>query len=235
MPEYVGVKFPKTGKFSFYPATTVEFSEGDQVIVETERGLEMGTVLIPRHACGRTDDAAGTILRKATEDDLARKAEQEPLEDEAMSYCRQRISQREMEMKLVSVDFTLDQTKAVFYFTADGRIDFRELVKDLAHRFHLRIEMRQIGVRDEAKMIGGIGVCGQELCCARFLNRFDPVSIKMAKAQNLVLNPSKISGTCGRLMCCINYECDMSANCRNHNSGSDNYQRPAETGDSETS
>lgn len=215
MPEFVGVKFPKTGKFSFCHGNNLENQEGDQVIVETERGLEMGIVMIPCHESNPKEEVRDKILRKATEEDLARKADLEPMEAEAMAYCRERISQREMEMKLVSVDFTLDQSKAIFYFTADGRIDFRELVKDLAHRFHLRIEMRQIGVRDEAKMIGGIGVCGQELCCARFLNRFDPVSIKMAKAQNLVLNPSKISGTCGRLMCCINYECDKSNNCRN--------------------
>ena len=212
MPDLVGVKFPKTGKFAFFLRNDLSFTPGDICIVETERGLEMGTVLIPSREVDQSPENVKSVVRHASEEDMRIKEELAMLEEEALAYCRQRISHRNMDMKLVSVDFTLDRSKAIFYFTADGRIDFRELVKDLAHQFHLRIEMRQIGVRDEAKMLGGIGICGQELCCARFLNRFDPVSIKMAKAQNLVLNPSKISGSCGRLMCCINYECNMENN-----------------------
>jgi len=213
MPELVGVKFPKTGKFMFCLPNSFTFRYGDRCVVETDRGLELGTVLIPSREvpAGSISDNTRSVVRPATEEDVHQKEELGLQEAEAMAYCRQRIAERGLEMKLVAVDFTLDRAKAIFYFTADGRIDFRELVKDLAHRFHIRIEMRQIGVRDEAKMLGGIGVCGQELCCFRFLNRFEPVSIKRAKAQNLVLNPSKISGTCGRLMCCINFECEQSS------------------------
>ena len=224
MPKLVGVKFPKTGKFMFCLPNDLAFRYGDHCVVETDRGLELGTVLIPLREVPPQDvpERTRSVIRLATEEDLNRKEELAQLEQEAMVFCRQRISERGLEMKLVAVDFTLDRAKAIFYFTADGRIDFRELVKDLAHQFHVRIEMRQIGVRDEAKMLGGIGVCGQELCCCRFLKRFDPVSIKMAKAQNLVLNPSKISGSCGRLMCCINFECDSGRAC-----SSDHQKHPS--------
>lgn len=208
MPDLVGVKFKKTGKFLFFKKNGVQLKCGDQCVVETDHGTELGIVLIPAHTVSEetVNDHTRRILRIATEEDLRITEELVTREKEAMSYCRTKIEERNLEMKLVAVDFTLDRSKAIFYFTADGRIDFRDLVKDLAHKFHLRIEMRQIGVRDEAKMLGGIGVCGRPLCCAEFLNRFEPVSIKMAKAQNLILNPSKISGICGRLMCCINFE-----------------------------
>ena len=208
MPDLVGVKFKKTGKFLFFKENGVQLKCGDQCVVETDHGTELGIVLIPAHAVSEKTVNSHTrrVLRIATEEDLRVTEELITREKEAMSYCRTRIEERSLEMKLVAVDFTLDRSKAIFYFTADGRIDFRDLVKDLAHEFHLRIEMRQIGVRDEAKMLGGIGVCGRPLCCTEFLNRFEPVSIKMAKAQNLILNPSKISGICGRLMCCINFE-----------------------------
>ncbi|MCK5879143.1 MAG: stage 0 sporulation family protein [Holophagae bacterium] len=214
MPDLVGVKFKKTGKFLFFKENGVQLKCGDQCVVETDHGTEMGTVLIPSHTVGKktvSDDRTRRILRVATEEDVRVAEELATREREALSYCRAKIEERSLEMKLVAADFTLDRSKAIFYFTADGRIDFRDLVKDLAHEFHLRIEMRQIGVRDEAKMLGGIGVCGRALCCAQFLSRFDPVSIKMAKAQNLILNPSKISGICGRLMCCINFEINRDA------------------------
>ncbi len=210
MPDLVGVKFKKTGKFLFFKENGVNVKCGDQCVVETDHGTELGIVLLPAHSVeeNAVSDRVRRILRIATEEDLRVSEELALREKDAMAYCRARIEERNLEMKLVAVNFTLDRSKAIFYFTADGRIDFRDLVKDLAHEFHLRIEMRQIGVRDEAKMLGGIGVCGRPLCCAQFLNRFDPVSIKMAKAQNLILNPSKISGICGRLMCCINFEID---------------------------
>ncbi len=208
MPDLIGVKFKKTGKFLFFKENGVKVKCGDRCVVETDHGTEIGIVLIPAHTVSEKaiSDHSRRVLRIATEEDVRIADELSEREREAMSYCRSKIEERNLEMKLVAVDFTLDRSKAIFYFTADGRIDFRDLVKDLAHEFHLRIEMRQIGVRDEAKMLGGIGVCGQPLCCAQFLNRFEPVSIKMAKAQNLILNPSKISGICGRLMCCINFE-----------------------------
>ncbi|NOY22737.1 MAG: stage 0 sporulation family protein [Acidobacteria bacterium] len=210
MPDLIGVKFKKTGKFLFFKENGVKVKCGDQCVVETDHGTELGIVIIPAHTVGEkaVNNRTRRILRIATEEDVRISDELSAREREAMSYCRSKIEERNLEMKLVAVDFTLDCSKAIFYFTADGRIDFRDLVKDLAHEFHLRIEMRQIGVRDEAKMLGGIGVCGRPLCCSQFLNRFEPVSIKMAKAQNLILNPSKISGICGRLMCCINFEID---------------------------
>ncbi len=210
MPDLIGVKFKKTGKFLFFKENGVKVKCGDQCVVETDHGTELGIVIIPAHTVGEkaVNNRTRRVLRIATEEDVRVSDELSAREREAMSYCRSKIEERNLEMKLVAVDFTLDRSKAIFYFTADGRIDFRDLVKDLAHEFHLRIEMRQIGVRDEAKMLGGIGVCGRPLCCAQFLNRFEPVSIKMAKAQNLILNPSKISGICGRLMCCINFEID---------------------------
>ncbi len=210
MPDLVGVKFKKTGKFLFFKENGVKVKTGDRCVVETDHGTELGIVMMPVYTVdeNKVTDKIKRLLRIATEEDLKTFEELTVREKDAMSYCRSKIEERKLEMKLVAVDFTLDRSKAIFYFTADGRIDFRDLVKDLAHEFHLRIEMRQIGVRDEAKMLGGIGVCGRPLCCAQFLNHFEPVSIKMAKAQNLILNPSKISGICGRLMCCINFEID---------------------------
>jgi len=208
MPEIVGIKVKKTGKFFIYSPNGIKFEKGDKVVIETDRGLELGEVIIPNREV-KEEEIEGElkpVVRKATEEDIRTKEELKAVEQEAYEFCKERIQAREMDMKLIKVDFTLDKTKAIFYFTADGRIDFRKLVRDLAHKFRLRIEMRQIGVRDEAKMVGGVGICGRELCCSSFLHKFHPVSIKQAKDQHLILNPGKISGVCGRLMCCINYE-----------------------------
>lgn len=220
MNNIVGIKINKSGNFSYFINEDLDLNTGDVCVVETERGLELGTVLlkdISDSKCKSRKDLKN-ILRIASENDIITDNELKNTEQEAFLYCRDKILERDLDMKLVTVNFTLDKSKAVFYFTADGRIDFRELVKDLAHKFHLRIEMRQIGVRDEAKMIGGLSTCGRELCCSTFLNKFAPVSIKMAKAQQLILNPNRISGTCGRLMCCISYENDEScSNCQSEN------------------
>ena len=210
MPEIVGIKVKKTGKFFIYSPNGIKFQKGDKVVIETDRGLELGEIIIPNREVepSQIEGELKPVVRKATEEDIRTKEELKPLEEEAYEFCKERIKAREMDMKLIKVDFTLDKTKAIFYFTADGRVDFRKLVRDLAHRFRLRIEMRQIGVRDEAKMVGGLGICGRELCCTTFLHNFYPVSIKQAKNQHLILNPGKISGVCGRLMCCINFEDD---------------------------
>ena len=186
----VGIRFKKTCKIYYFDPLDIEFVSGDHVIVETARGMEYGTVSI------------GT--REIPEEQI--KAPLKPIEREAFNICQRRIQRHGLEMNLVDVEFTFDINKIIFYFTADGRIDFRELVKDLASVFRTRIELRQIGVRDEARMVGGIGSCGRPLCCASWLGDFEPVSIRMAKNQNLSLNPTKISGSCGRLMCCLKYE-----------------------------
>jgi len=190
-----------------FDAGAAELAQGDYVIVETERGLGIGQVI--REPAEKEPAASGalvTIKRKATDADLATMQMLSEKEKEAFNFCAKRIIERNMPMKLVRTEYQFDSSKAVFFFTADGRVDFRDLVKDLAHTFHTRIEMRQIGVRDESKMIGGIGICGRELCCCSFLRDFQPVSVKMAKEQNLALNPNKISGQCGRLLCCLDYE-----------------------------
>ncbi len=191
-----------------FDAGSLSLSVGDRVIVDSEQGLGVAMVASETHTeeRGPSDKPLKRVLRKATEDDMRRMARNRELEDEAFRVCQQRVLEREMVMKLVRVEWAFDNSKATFYFTADGRVDFRDLVKDLAHRFHIRIEMRQIGVRDEAKMLGGFGPCGRPLCCSTFLRDFEPVSIRMAKKQDLVLNPAKISGICGRLMCCLGYE-----------------------------
>jgi cell fate regulator YaaT (PSP1 superfamily) len=190
-----------------FDAGELELSQGDHVIVETERGLGIGQVI--RNPIEKEPATAGNLVvikRKATADDMATLENISQKEKDAFSFCAKRIVERNMPMKLVRAEYQFDSSKAVFFFTADGRVDFRDLVKDLAHTFHTRIEMRQIGVRDESKMIGGIGICGRELCCCSFLRDFQPVSVKMAKEQNLALNPNKISGQCGRLLCCLDYE-----------------------------
>lgn len=190
-----------------FEAGTLELVQGDHVVVETERGLGIGQVI--RKAAERESGTSGTLLaikRKATADDMITMEMISAKEKEAFNFCARRIAERNMPMKLVRAEYQFDSSKAVFFFTADGRVDFRDLVKDLAHAFHTRIEMRQIGVRDESKMIGGIGICGRELCCCSFLRDFQPVSVKMAKEQNLALNPNKISGQCGRLLCCLDFE-----------------------------
>ena len=180
--------------------------KGDLVIVESDLGLSIGSVIIGRRTVETSARELKKVLRKATEEDFKQKQDNEAFEKEAKDYCIERIMARGLPMKLVFTESTLDKKRIVFYFTADGRIDFRELVKDLAAKFKTRIEMRQIGVRDEAKIVGGFGMCGRELCCRTFLTSFEPISIKMAKQQELVLNMSKLSGICGRLMCCLSYE-----------------------------
>ncbi len=206
--QIVAVKFRSAGKLYDFKAQGLGISKGDQVIVETDRGRALGTVVNPPRLESDVTNSAElkAVVRKATEADIAMALNNKTREREAHLICMQRIRDRKMDMKLVQAEYLYDGSKIIFYFTADGRVDFRELVKDLAHSFHTRIEMRQIGVRDEAKMLGGLGVCGRELCCSTFLRKFDPVSVKMAKEQGLALNPSKISGQCGRLLCCLGYE-----------------------------
>ena len=208
MIKVIGVRFRGGGKVYYFDPAGVELKREDQVIVETVRGVEIGTVLLVDKEIS-DDEVPGPIkkiMRKATEDDVKKAAKNLEKEKEAMKICEEKIAKRELDMKLVGAEYTFDNNKLIFYFTADGRIDFRELVKDLAAVFHTRIELRQIGVRDETKLMGGIGICGRELCCKSWLGDFVPVSIKMAKEQNLSLNPTKISGLCGRLMCCLKNE-----------------------------
>jgi cell fate regulator YaaT (PSP1 superfamily) len=207
LPRIISVQFSTASKLYDFNAAEIEIAVGDRVVVETERGLSIAQVM--RAPVEREAGAAEkliTIKRKATFEDLATLERNRQKEHEAFDFCLRRIVERSMQMKLVRVEYQFDGSKAVFYFTADGRVDFRDLVKDLAHTFHTRIEMRQIGVRDESKITGGIGICGRELCCCSFLRDFQPVSVKMAKEQNLALNPNKISGQCGRLLCCLDYE-----------------------------
>ena len=208
MIKVIGVRFRGGGKVYYFDPNGIELKREDQVIVETVRGVEIGTVLLVDKEIS-DDEVPGPIkkiIRKATEDDVKKAEKNIEKEKEAMKICEEKIAKRELEMKLVGAEYTFDNNKLIFYFTADGRIDFRELVKDLAAVFHTRIELRQIGVRDETKLMGGIGICGRELCCKSWLGDFVPVSIKMAKEQNLSLNPTKISGLCGRLMCCLKNE-----------------------------
>lgn len=204
----VPLKFQQAGRQYDFNAQELELKPGDKVIVETDRGRAMATVVVPPREIddSRAPDGLKSILRLATEEDMALAETNSAREKDAHRYCLEKISSRQLEMKLVRAEYAFDGSKIIFYFTADGRIDFRELVKDLAHHFHTRIEMRQIGVRDEAKLVGGLGICGRELCCASFLTQFNPVSVKMAKEQGLALNPTKISGQCGRLLCCLGYE-----------------------------
>ncbi|HXX80557.1 MAG TPA: stage 0 sporulation family protein, partial [Thermodesulfovibrionales bacterium] len=206
MPDVVGIRFKSCGKIYDFEVNGLEVKRGEAVVVESELGLSIGSVVVERHALESATKELKKVVRKATEDDFKQKMDNEGLEREARGYCLERIMARGLPMKLVSTEVTLDRKRIIFYFAADGRIDFRELVKDLAAKFKTRIEMRQIGVRDEAKIVGGLGVCGRELCCRTFLTSFEPISIKMAKSQELVLNANKLSGVCGRLMCCLSYE-----------------------------
>ena len=208
MVEVIGVKFRSDGRiYSFSPAGK-KYTAGSYVIVTTARGTECGEVASENHNVPDSNIVGQLkeVVRPASEDDLKKMHENREKEKVAFDFCEKKILERGLEMKLVDVEVTFDASKILFFFTADGRIDFRELVKDLAGQFHTRIELRQIGVRDEAKMMGGLGICGQPFCCSRFLSDFQPVSIKMAKEQGLSLNPTKISGVCGRLMCCLQYE-----------------------------
>lgn len=208
--EVIGVRFKEVGKVYFFDPDSLSYSLGDRVIVETVRGVECGEVAAENHFVDEEKVVMPLkkALRHATTEDLRHLEENALLEQQAIGKCEEKIAARGLDMKLVDVEYTFDNSKIIFYFTADGRVDFRELVKDLASVFHTRIELRQIGVRDEAKMIGGLGPCGRPFCCSSFLGEFIPVSVKMAKEQGLSLNPTKISGTCGRLMCCLKYEQD---------------------------
>jgi cell fate regulator YaaT (PSP1 superfamily) len=209
--QVVGVRFKKAGKIYYFSPGDIDITQDDYVIVETARGVEFGKVVIAAKEVSEKDVVLPlkNVLRRATEKDKLVVQENRDEAAKAFDVCLKKIQTHKLEMKLVDVEYTFDRNKILFYFTADGRIDFRELVKDLASVFRTRIELRQIGVRDEAKMLGGVGPCGRMLCCSTFLGDFEPVSIKMAKDQNLSLNPTKISGLCGRLMCCLKYENDM--------------------------
>ena len=208
MPTVVGIRFKKACKIYYFDPAETGVAKGDFAIVETARGVEYGEVVIgPREVEDKQIvSPLKPVMRKATADDDMKLAENKIREKEAFNICLRKIKNHGLPMRLIDVEFTFDVNKIIFYFTADGRIDFRELVKDLAAVFRTRIELRQIGVRDESKMLGGLGLCGQPFCCSRFLKNFQPVSIKMAKEQGLSLNPAKISGSCGRLMCCLAYE-----------------------------
>jgi cell fate regulator YaaT (PSP1 superfamily) len=210
MVKTVGVRFKKAGKIYYFDPDELDINLEDNVIVETIRGIEFGEVVLGIREVAEEQIVAPLkkVLRIATEEDKKIYWDNKNKERDALSLCLQKVQQHNLDMKLIDVEYTFDNNKIIFYFTADGRIDFRELVKDLASVFKTRIELRQIGVRDEAKMIGGVGPCGRALCCSSFLGDFAPVSIKMAKEQNLSLNPAKISGICGRLMCCLKYEQD---------------------------
>jgi cell fate regulator YaaT (PSP1 superfamily) len=206
----VGVRFKKAGKIYYFDPNGLQIENEDFVIVETVRGVEFGKVVIHKKQVGENDIVLPLkkVLRVADAKDRLIVDENHHAAKEAYEVCQHKVTEHRLDMKLVDVEYTFDRNKVIFYFTADGRVDFRELVKDLAAIFKTRIELRQIGVRDEAKMLGGIGPCGRMLCCSTFLGDFEPVSIKMAKDQNLSLNPTKISGLCGRLMCCLKYEND---------------------------
>lgn len=207
----VGVRFKKAGKIYYFDPDNIDIKKDDFVIVETARGIEFGQAVVGIKEI-REDEIVPPlkkVLRVATDEDAAINQENIRKEKEAFETCLKKIEGHSLNMKLIDVEYTFDNNKVIFYFTADGRVDFRELVKDLAAIFKTRIELRQIGVRDESKMIGGLGPCGRTLCCSTFLGEFAPVSIKMAKEQSLSLNPTKISGICGRLMCCLKYEHEM--------------------------
>ena len=208
MIETVGIRFKDGGKIYDFDADGKVFNKGEYAIVETVRGMECGTVAKPNHGTNEDDinKPLKKVIRVATEEDIRNMLENKEKEKEAFRICEGKIEAHGLDMNLVDVEYTFDRSKLLFYFTSDGRVDFRELVKDLAGTFRTRIELRQIGVRDESRMVGGFGICGRPFCCNTFLNDFQPVSIKMAKEQNLSLNPTKISGTCSRLMCCLKYE-----------------------------
>lgn len=204
----VGIRFKPAGKIYYFDPTDIPLDLEDGVIVETARGMEYGAVVIAPRSVDSAEvvQPLKPIIRKATPKDLRQVERNKEREKKAFTICQEKIAKHKLPMKLIDVDYTFDMGKIIFFFTADGRIDFRELVRDLAAVFRTRIELRQIGLRDEAKMVGGIGCCGRPLCCATFLGDFKPVSIRMAKGQGMSLNPTKISGICGRLMCCLRYE-----------------------------
>lgn len=208
MIKVIGVRFKKAGKIYYFSPADLKIEKGNYVIVETARGIEFGECVVGIKEIKEEEIVSPlkSVIRIADEKDISKHKENKDKEEKALDICLKKIQEHKLEMKLIDVEYTFDNNKVIFYFTADGRVDFRELVKDLATIFKTRIELRQIGVRDEAKMIGGLGPCGRPMCCSTFLGDFASVSIKMAKEQNLSLNPTKISGICGRLMCCLNYE-----------------------------
>ena len=210
MLKIIGVRFKSVGKIYYFDPKDYDVKMGDKVIVETARGVECGEVALVDREIDETrfTNPVKGIIRLATPNDMKTIEKNRQNEKDAFKICEQKIAAHKLKMNLIDVECTFDNNKLLFYFTAESRVDFRELVKDLAAVFRTRIELRQIGVRDEAKMLGGLGICGQPFCCSRFLGEFQPVSIKMAKEQGLSLNPTKISGTCGRLMCCLKYEQD---------------------------
>ena len=206
--EIIGINFREAGKIYYFAPGKFTLSQGERVIVDTARGVEIGTVKIPNKKVPTSEivPPLKAIIRPATAEDLERNEKNHELEIDAALICKKKIAAHKLEMSLVAVEYTFDRAKLIFYFTCESRVDFRELVKDLASTFHTRIELRQIGIRDEAKMMGGLGICGRKYCCSGFLTDFVQVSIKMAKEQNFSLNSSKVSGACGRLMCCLRYE-----------------------------
>ena len=208
MVKYIGVRFKKVGKIYYFAPGELDIHCGDKVIVETVRGVECGEVVLADREMeeSKLNSPLKTVIRLATKKDFEMIEKNKKKEKEAFAICEEKIRKHGLKMDLVDVECTFDNNKLLFYFTAENRVDFRELVKDLASVFRTRIELRQIGVRDEAKMLGGLGICGQPFCCCRFMGEFQPVSVKMAKEQSLSLNPTKISGTCGRLMCCLKFE-----------------------------
>jgi cell fate regulator YaaT (PSP1 superfamily) len=208
--QVVGVRFKKAGKIYFFDPSDLQIEPQSDVIVETARGIEFGKVVVARKMVNESDVVLPLkrVIRLANQEDAKLVEDNKTAASNAFQQCIDKIREHELKMKLVDVEYTFDRNKVIFYFTAEGRVDFRELVKDLAIIFRTRIELRQIGVRDEAKLLGGIGPCGRILCCSSWLGDFEPVSIKMAKDQNLSLNPTKISGLCGRLMCCLKFEHD---------------------------
>jgi len=211
MPTVVGVRFKPAGKIYYFDGDEFDLSPQDRVVVETIRGVEYGFLVVGPRVVPEDDLVMPLkkVLRKATPEDHAIYADNQMREQEAFGTCQKKIEEHQLPMHLVDVEYTFDRGKIIFYFTAEGRVDFRELVRDLAAIFRTRIELRQIGVRDEAKIVGGLGTCGRVLCCHQWLGDFEPVSIRMAKDQNLSLNPTKISGICGRLMCCLKYESEQ--------------------------
>jgi cell fate regulator YaaT (PSP1 superfamily) len=208
MLKYIGVRFKKVGKIYYFAPGELDIHCGDKVIVETVRGVECGEVVLADREMeeSKLNSPLKTVIRLATKKDFEMIEKNKKKEKEAFAICEEKIRKHGLKMDLVDVECTFDNNKLLFYFTAENRVDFRELVKDLASVFRTRIELRQIGVRDEAKMLGGLGICGQPFCCCRFMGEFQPVSVKMAKEQSLSLNPTKLSGTCGRLMCCLKFE-----------------------------
>ncbi len=223
----VGVRFKPAGKIYYFDSDKLDLNAGDAVIVETIRGIEYGSVAMANREISNEELILPLkkVIRAATKEDDATYSNNKEKEVEALEICKTKVKEHKLPMRLIDVEYTFDLGKIIFYFTAEGRVDFRDLVKDLAAIFRTRIELRQIGVRDEAKMLGGIATCGRILCCNSFLGEFEPVSIRMAKEQNLSLNPTKISGICGRLMCCLKYESEECDNCSGGNSNGKNGPR----------